>query len=99
MSLAFDHDPGVAVELARLAAAEFACCSFFTFTLTIGPEGVRFTVPPMRPATSSPQSSAPPPHRIRQQLMDEGCIRYPGTGLPSTVSPPRGVMTGVGFDD
>jgi hypothetical protein len=32
------------VELARLAAAEYACCSFFTFTLTIGPAGVRLTV-------------------------------------------------------
>ncbi|MBT2390723.1 hypothetical protein J7E87_15130 [Streptomyces sp. ISL-1] len=44
VTLTFDHDPGAAVELARLAAAEFACCSFFTFTLTIGPMGMRFTV-------------------------------------------------------
>ncbi|MEU9010698.1 hypothetical protein AB0D12_13095 [Streptomyces sp. NPDC048479] len=44
VSLVFDHDPGIAVELARLAAAEFACCSFFTFALTIGPEGMSFTV-------------------------------------------------------
>ncbi|WP_175313695.1 hypothetical protein [Streptomyces lunaelactis] len=44
VTLAFDHDSGVAVELARLAAAEFACCSFFTFTLTIGPMGMQFTV-------------------------------------------------------
>ncbi|WP_406731465.1 hypothetical protein [Streptomyces sp. NBC_01794] len=42
-SLLFDHDPGVAVELARLGAAEFACCSFLTFTLTIGPERMRLT--------------------------------------------------------
>lgn len=38
------HDSDRAVELARLAAAEFACCPFFTFDLTIGPDGLRFTV-------------------------------------------------------
>ncbi|RZU49366.1 hypothetical protein EV385_1116 [Krasilnikovia cinnamomea] len=42
--LSFSHDPAVTVELARLAAAEYACCSFFTFTLIVGPDGVRFTV-------------------------------------------------------
>ena len=30
------------MDLARLAAAEFACCSFFTFT--VAPEAMRFTV-------------------------------------------------------
>jgi hypothetical protein len=44
VTLTFGHDPAVAVALARLAAAEFACCSFFTFALSIGPEGMRFTV-------------------------------------------------------
>jgi hypothetical protein len=44
VTLVYDHEPDVAVELARLAAAEFACCSFFTFTLTISPDGMRFTV-------------------------------------------------------
>ncbi|GAB1692478.1 hypothetical protein [Krasilnikovia sp. M28-CT-15] len=44
VSLTFDHDPALTVELARLAAAEYACCSFFTFTVTVGPAGVRFTV-------------------------------------------------------
>jgi hypothetical protein len=44
VTLGFDHDPAVTVELARLAAAEFACCSFFTFALTVGPGGTRFTV-------------------------------------------------------
>lgn len=44
VTLAFDHDSAVMVELARLAAAEFACCSFFTLTLTVGPMGMRFTV-------------------------------------------------------
>jgi len=32
------------IALRRTCAAEFACCSFFTFTLTVGPPGVRFTV-------------------------------------------------------
>jgi hypothetical protein len=44
VTLVYDHDPAVTVELARLAAAEFACCSFFTFTLTVAPEGMRFAV-------------------------------------------------------
>jgi len=44
VTLLFDHDRSLVVELARLGAAEFACCSFFTFTLTVGPPGVRFTV-------------------------------------------------------
>jgi hypothetical protein len=44
VTLVYDHDPDLAVELARLAAAEFECCSFFTFTLTVGPDGMRFTV-------------------------------------------------------
>jgi hypothetical protein len=44
VSLTYDHDERVAVELARLAAAEFACCSFFEFTLGVGPDGMTFTV-------------------------------------------------------
>jgi hypothetical protein len=44
VTLVYDHDPDVTVELARLAAAEFECCSFFTFALTVGPDGMRFTV-------------------------------------------------------
>jgi hypothetical protein len=44
ITLVYEHDEARTVELARLAAAEFACCSFFTFTLAVGPAGVRFTV-------------------------------------------------------
>ncbi len=44
VTLVYDHDPAVTAELARLAAAEFACCSFFAFTLTVAPQGMRFTV-------------------------------------------------------
>lgn len=44
VTLVYDYDPAVTVELARLAAVEFACCSFFTFTLTVAPEGMRFTI-------------------------------------------------------
>ncbi|GAB1644850.1 hypothetical protein [Krasilnikovia sp. MM14-A1259] len=44
VTLTFAYDPAVTVELARLAAAEYACCSFFTFGITVGPPGVRFTV-------------------------------------------------------
>jgi hypothetical protein len=44
VTLVFDHDASVTVELASLSAAEFECCSFFTFALVVGPAGVRFTV-------------------------------------------------------
>ena len=44
VALTFPHDAGHVVELARLAAAEYACCTFFTFTLTVGNAGVRFEV-------------------------------------------------------
>ncbi|MET8151923.1 hypothetical protein ACIBSW_02655 [Actinoplanes sp. NPDC049668] len=44
VTLVYGHDPAVAVELARLAAAEFACCSFFSFVLAVEPAGMRFTV-------------------------------------------------------
>jgi hypothetical protein len=44
VTLVYDHDPAVAVELTRLSAAEFACCSFFSFTISVAPEGMRFTV-------------------------------------------------------
>jgi hypothetical protein len=44
VTLVYDHDPAVTVELARLAAAEFACCSFFSFTLTVARDGMRFTI-------------------------------------------------------
>jgi hypothetical protein len=35
---------GGRAELGRLAAAEYACCSFFEFTLTVGPDGMAFAV-------------------------------------------------------
>ncbi len=44
VALTFDHDANLAVELARLGAAEFACCSFFEFSLTVGPAGMTFAV-------------------------------------------------------
>jgi hypothetical protein len=44
VTLVYDHDPALTVELARLAAVEFACCSFFTFTLAVAPDGMRFTI-------------------------------------------------------
>jgi hypothetical protein len=44
VTLTYDHDEPLTTELARLAAAEFACCSFFEFTLRVGAGGVTFTV-------------------------------------------------------
>jgi hypothetical protein len=44
VTLTYDHDSRLTVELARLAAAEYACCSFFTFALTVGPTGLAFAV-------------------------------------------------------
>jgi hypothetical protein len=42
--LSYPHDGQVTVELARLAAAEFECCSFFEFSLSVGPSGMTFAV-------------------------------------------------------
>jgi DNA-binding transcriptional MerR regulator len=42
--ISYDHDPEVTLELARLAAAEHACCGFFDFTLAVTADGVRFEV-------------------------------------------------------
>jgi DNA-binding transcriptional MerR regulator len=44
VAIAFDHDVEVTAELARLAAAEHACCTFFDFTLAVTGEGVRFEI-------------------------------------------------------
>jgi DNA-binding transcriptional MerR regulator len=44
VAITFDHDVEVTAELARLAAAEHACCTFFDFTLAVTGEGVRFEV-------------------------------------------------------
>ncbi len=44
VALTFDHDPELTVELARLVAAEQACCPFFDFRLVVTPAGVRFEV-------------------------------------------------------
>jgi hypothetical protein len=51
VTLTYDHDEKLAVELARLAAAEYACCSFFTFRLAVGPAGMDFTVTAPREAS------------------------------------------------
>ena len=44
VALTFDHDIALTAELARLAAAEYACCSFFRFTLGLDSTGVRLAV-------------------------------------------------------
>ena len=43
-ALTFPTDPALTAELARLAAAEHACCSFFDFSIAVTGEGVRFEV-------------------------------------------------------
>jgi len=44
VTLRYPNDERLAGQLAHLASAEYACCSFFTFTLTVGPTGMSFTV-------------------------------------------------------
>jgi len=44
VAVTFEHDVELTVELARLAAAEQACCRFFDFTLAVTGGGVRFEV-------------------------------------------------------
>jgi hypothetical protein len=43
VSLTYRPDPALAGELARLAAAEVACCPFFVFTLTVDDKELRLT--------------------------------------------------------
>ena len=43
-ALTFGHDADLTAELARLAAAEYACCSFFDFRIAVTGAGVRFEV-------------------------------------------------------
>lgn len=43
-ALAFDPEPAITAELARLASVEQSCCSFFTFTLQLDTSGLRFEV-------------------------------------------------------
>jgi DNA-binding transcriptional MerR regulator len=44
VALTFAHDVQPTAELARLAAAEHGCCTFFDFTLEVTTAGVRFEV-------------------------------------------------------
>jgi DNA-binding transcriptional MerR regulator len=43
-ALTFGHDADLTAELARLAAAEHACCGFFDFSIAVTGAGVRFEV-------------------------------------------------------
>jgi DNA-binding transcriptional MerR regulator len=43
-AITFDTDPNLAADLARLVAAEHACCSFFDFTIAVTEDGMRFEV-------------------------------------------------------
>jgi DNA-binding transcriptional MerR regulator len=43
-AITFDTDPELAADLARLVAAEHACCSFFDFTISVTEAGLRFEV-------------------------------------------------------
>ena len=43
-AITFDTDPELAADLARLAAAEHACCSFFDFTVSVTGDGMRLEV-------------------------------------------------------
>jgi hypothetical protein len=42
--LRFPPGTGLASEVARLAVAEQACCTFFEFTVRIGPDGTELEV-------------------------------------------------------
>ena len=44
IALTFEHDAELTTEIARLAAAEFDCCSFFRFGLAVDATGVRLEV-------------------------------------------------------
>ncbi|CAN7556215.1 MerR family transcriptional regulator [Pseudarthrobacter oxydans] len=44
IALDFDHNPGLAADLAQLAAEEYECCSFFDFTISVNAAGLRLEV-------------------------------------------------------
>jgi hypothetical protein len=44
IAVTFEHDVARTAELARLMAAEYACCSFASYHLTIDARGVRMEV-------------------------------------------------------
>jgi hypothetical protein len=44
IAVTFDHDIARTAELGRLLAAEYACCSFASYQLTIDARGVRLEV-------------------------------------------------------
>ena len=44
VAVLFDHDIARTAELARLLAAEYSCCSFASYHLTIDGHGVRMEV-------------------------------------------------------
>lgn len=44
IALDFGHDPALTAEIARLAAEEYECCSFFAFTLVVNASGLRLEV-------------------------------------------------------
>ena len=44
VALSFDHDVALTSEIAKLAAKEFECCSFFRFTVAIDESGVQLEV-------------------------------------------------------
>ncbi len=44
VALDFEHHPGLAADLARLAAEEYQCCSFFDFTISVNASGLRLEV-------------------------------------------------------
>jgi hypothetical protein len=44
VAVTFDHDIARTAELARLLAAEYACCSFASYRLTIDARGVRIEI-------------------------------------------------------
>jgi len=44
VAVTFDHDIARTAELARLLAAEYSCCSFASYHLTIDARGVRMEV-------------------------------------------------------
>jgi hypothetical protein len=44
VAVTFDHDVARTAELARLLAAEYSCCSFASYHLTIDGHGVRMEI-------------------------------------------------------
>jgi DNA-binding transcriptional MerR regulator len=82
IAVTFDHDIARTAELGRLLAAEYACCSFASYQLTIDARGYAWrSVPRPRPGTAWPPSSVPADMAERNGLRTSEVAQRAGVNI------------------